>query len=112
MRGTNILSNYQGYSGYEIILVFDAYKVKGNNGHTEKLTNINVVYTKENETADSYIEKLSHDLSKKHRVKVATSDNAEQTVIFGNGAMRISANELRMNIENTEKKIKEKSKYF
>ena len=108
----NILSNYQGYSKYEIILVFDAYKVKGNNGHTEKLTNINVVYTKENETADSYIEKLSHDLSKKHRVKVATSDNAEQTVIFGNGAMRISANELRMNIENTEKKIKEKSKYF
>ncbi len=108
----NILSNYQGYSGYEIVLVFDAYKVKGNRRHSEKYININVVYTQENETADSYIEKLSHDLSEKHRVKVATSDNAEQMIIFGSGAMRISANELKMNIENANKEIKANQKNF
>ncbi|MBR1592917.1 MAG: NYN domain-containing protein [Ruminococcus sp.] len=106
----NILSNYQGYSGYEIVLVFDAYKVKGNRRHSEKYININIVYTQENETADSYIEKLSHDLSKKHRVRVATSDNAEQMIIFGGGAMRISANELKLNIENAEKQMREKIK--
>jgi predicted RNA-binding protein with PIN domain len=71
-----------------------------------------VVYTQENETADSYIEKLSHDLSEKHRVKVATSDNAEQMIIFGSGAMRISANELKMNIENANKEIKANQKNF
>ena len=108
----NILSNYQGYSGYEIVLVFDAYKVKGNRRHSEKYININVVYTQENETADSYIEKLSHDLSKKHRVKVATSDNAEQMIIFGSGAMRISANELKINIENAQKEIKLRQQNF
>lgn len=91
----NMMCSYQGYTGWELILVFDAYRVKGKQREVEKYYNISIVYTRESETADSYIERVSHDLSKDHRVRVATSDGLEQMIILGSGAMRISAAELR-----------------
>lgn len=103
----NMLCNYQGFRQCNLILVFDAYKVKGSVGEVEKVNNITVVYTKEAETADTYIEKATHDLSKEHRVRVATSDNLEQTIILGNGAYRISASEFYDEIKRTEKAIRE-----
>lgn len=103
----NRMCNYQGYAGCELILVFDAYRVKGKHREVEKYCNINIVYTKESETADSYIERVTHELSKKHRVRVATSDGLEQMIILGNGAMRISATEFRKRYEAAERSIKE-----
>jgi len=88
---SDLLCNYQGYKKCEVILVFDAYKVKGGLGSVEKYHNIHVVYTKEAETADAYIERATYDLGKKHRVKVATSDGPEQLIILGHGALRLSA---------------------
>lgn len=102
-----MMCNYQGYTGCELILVFDAYKVKGKHRDTEKYCNINIVYTKESETADTYIEKVSHTLSENHRVRVATSDGMEQIIILGNGAMRISASEFHERYINADKAIKE-----
>ncbi|MBE6852347.1 MAG: GTP-binding protein [Ruminococcus sp.] len=90
----NTMCNYHGVYGCEVIVVFDAYKVKGMTREVEKVGDISVIYTKEAETADMYIEKASHDLSKEHRVRVATSDGLEQLIILGNGALRISAAEL------------------
>lgn len=104
-RLIDILCNYRGFRQCELILVFDAYKVKGNIGAVEKIHNINVVYTKEAETADMYIEKTTHELGKKHRVRVATSDSLEQIIILGNGATRISADEFLQEIKNAEKAI-------
>lgn len=103
----NMMCNYQGYDGSELILVFDAYKVKGKHREVEKYLNINIVYTKESETADTYIERVSHELSRKHRVRVATSDGPEQMIIFGNGAMRISAEEFHKRYIFAEREIKE-----
>ena len=71
----------------------------------KKIHNINVVYTKEAETADMYIEKITHEIGKKHRVRVATSDNLEQIIILGNGATRLSANELLQEVKLAEKTI-------
>ncbi len=87
--------------------MFDAYKVRGNHREIEKVCGISVVYTKESETADTYIEKVSHELSKDHRVRVATSDGAEQIIILGNGAFRVSADELRREVEAVEKAIRD-----
>ncbi|MDE6722686.1 MAG: TetM/TetW/TetO/TetS family tetracycline resistance ribosomal protection protein, partial [Eubacterium sp.] len=101
----NILCNYQGYKKCEVILVFDAYKVKGNNREVEKVNNINIVYTKEAETADLYIEKVSHELAKKHRVRVVTSDALEQLIILGNGALRVSSREFLEEIKQAEEDI-------
>ena len=81
----DILCNYQGYKRCTVILVFDAYKVQGNPGKTEKYHNIHVVYTKEAETADQYIEKTVHEIGKKYHVTVATSDRLEQVIILGQG---------------------------
>ena len=91
----DILSDFQGYRRMNLILVFDAYKVKGNIGSTERYHNIDVVYTKEAETADQYIEKVTHKIGRKHRVRVATSDGLEQLIIMGAGAVRVSARELQ-----------------
>ena len=102
-----IMCNYQGYTGYEVILVFDAYRVKGKRREAEKYYNINIVYTKESETADSYIERISHELAKKHRVRVATSDGSEQMIVLGNGAMRVSARELHQRVTEADKEIRE-----
>lgn len=104
---TNRLCNYQGFRRCELILVFDAYKVKGEHREVEKVCGISVVYTKESETADTYIEKVSHELSKDHRVRVATSDGAEQIIILGNGAFRVSAEEFRREVEAVEKAIRD-----
>lgn len=103
----NILCNYQGFRQCELILVFDAYKVKNNKGEIEKVHNISVVYTKEAETADSYIERVTHELSKNHRVRVATSDNLEQMIILGNGAYRMSAKDFYLEVKEVEKAIRE-----
>ena len=89
-----------------MILVFDAYKVKGNPGTVEKLHNISVVYTKEAETADMYIEKVTHQLGRKHRVRVASSDGLEQIIILGAGAMRLSARAFREEVDAAEKAIR------
>lgn len=94
-RLMDILSNYQAYRKMRLILVFDAYKVKGNPGSVVRYHNIDVVYTKEAETADQYIEKVAHAMNRKYRVRVATSDGLEQLIIMGAGAVRVSARELR-----------------
>lgn len=94
----DILSNFQGYRKMHLILVFDAYKVKGNPGSTVRYHNIDVVYTKEAETADQYIEKVTHEIGKKHHVRVATSDGLEQLIIMGAGAVRVSARELQQEV--------------
>lgn len=103
----DILSNYKGFCQREIIVVFDAYRVKGSRREVERVGNIDVVYTKEAETADMYIEKVTHELSKNHRVRVATSDNLEQVIILGGGALRMSAAELRAEVMNAEAAIRE-----
>ena len=103
----NILCNYQGYKRCEVILVFDAYKVKGNTREVEKVNNINIVYTKEAETADMYIEKVSHNLAKKHKVRVVTSDALEQLIILGNGALRVSSREFLYEVQQAEEDIRE-----
>ncbi len=102
---TERLCNYQAFTGVEVILVFDAYKVKKNPGSVEKIHNINVVYTKEAETADSYIERVSAKLSKNHKVRVATSDGPEQLIIFGSGALRIPAAAFHKEVRDTENAI-------
>lgn len=102
----NILCNYQGYKKCEVILVFDAYKVKGNTLEVEKVNNINIVYTKEAETADMYIEKVTHKLAKNHKVRVVTSDALEQLIILGNGALRVSSREFLYEIEQIETEIR------
>lgn len=94
----DILCNYQGYRKVEVILVFDAYKVEGNPGSAQDYHNIHVVYTKEAETADQYIEKVTHRIARKNKVTVATSDALEQVIILGQGAQRMSAQGLRQEV--------------
>ncbi len=103
----DILCNYQGYTRDTLILVFDAYKVDGNPGQVLKYKNIYVVYTKEAETADQYIEATAHEIGRKYQVKVATSDGLEQVIIMGQGARRISASELWTDIEEMKREIRE-----
>lgn len=102
----DILSNYQGYKKMTLILVFDAYKVEGNPGEVLKYHNIHVVYTKEAETADQYIEKVVHEIGRKYQVTVATSDALEQVIILGQGAKRLSAKGLREEIELANREIR------
>lgn len=99
----DIMSNYQGYVGCELILVFDAYKVKQNPGNITKHGNIHVVYTKEAETADMYIEKTTHELGRKYKVTVASSDGLEQLIIMGQGALRMSSRGLREEVERVNR---------
>ncbi len=101
------LCNYQGFSKQEIILVFDAYKVHKNPGSVESFRNIKVVYTKEAETADTYIEKAAYKLSKNHIVRVATSDGPEQMIILGSGALRVPAQSFIKEVTDAEKAIRE-----
>lgn len=103
----DILSNYQGYKKMTLILVFDAYKVKGNQGEVGMYHNIHVVYTKEAETADQYIEKTVHRIGHNGNVTVASSDGLEQIIIMGAGAYRLSARDLRTEIEHTNGQIRE-----
>lgn len=103
----DILCNYQGYTGKTVILVFDAYKIKGNPGSVLDYRNIHVVYTKDAETADMYIEKVTHQLGRKHHVVVATSDALEQMIVLGNGATRLSATGLLEEIHRMEQEIRD-----
>ena len=102
----DILCNYQGYKKCTLILVFDAYKVEGGQGSVQKYHNIHVVYTKEAETADQYIERTVHEIGKKYHVTVATSDALEQVIILGQGADRLSARNLREEIQRMKEEIR------
>ena len=102
---TDLLCNYRGFHPCEVILVFDAYKVPGGRGEVSRYHNITVVYTKEAETADMYIEKATYKLEKARKVRVATSDGAEQLIILGHGALRVSARAFREEIELANRRI-------
>lgn len=101
-----LLSNYQGYKKNTVILVFDAYRVEGNPGSSQMYHNIHVVYTREAETADQYIEKTTHEIAGRHKVIVATSDGLEQMIILGQGAVRMSAKGLKAEIEAVNQEIR------
>ena len=103
----NILCNYQGYSKCKLILVFDAYRVKGQYREVETVNGISIVYTKEAETADMYIEKVTHKLAKNNRVRVVTSDALEQMIILGNGALRVSSLAFLEEVRQAENEIRE-----
>ncbi len=99
------MCSYKAVRDCEIILVFDAYRVSGKHREIEKTGGISIVYTKEAETADAYIEKTSHELSKNNRVQVATSDNLEQIIILGGGALRIPARQFLTDLDAAEEEI-------
>ena len=101
----DLLCNYQGYRKCRVILVFDAYKVKGGLGSVEKYHNITIVYTKEAETADAYIERATYEIGRQHRVRVATSDGPEQVIILGHGALRLSASAFHEEMTEVRKQI-------
>ena len=105
-RLMDILCNYQGYQKCVLILVFDAYRVPGSPGAIEQYHNIHVVYTKEAETADMFIERVTHEIGKNRRVRVATSDGMEQVIILGHGALRVSARMFHEEVQNVEKQIR------
>ena len=102
----DVLCNYQGFKKCNLILVFDAYKVQGQELGVQKYHNIYVVYTKEAETADQYIEKVVHEIGRKYHVTVATSDNVEQVVTLGQGGKLLSARELRTEVEEVQRQIR------
>ncbi len=106
-RLMDMLCNYQGYRKYNLIVVFDAYKVAGGVGSAQDYHNIHVVYTKEAETADQYIEKFAHDMGRKHRVTVATSDGLEQVIIRSQGCLLMSASDLAEDMERVSRQIEE-----
>ena len=103
----DILSNYQGYMNCHLIVVFDGYKVKDNKGERFPYDDIEVVYTKEGETADAHIEKLTHELARKHKVTVVTSDGLEQIVTMGQGAIRMSSRDFKAEVERMNEHLRE-----
>ena len=103
----DILCDYQGYCKNTLILVFDAYRVEGHSGEIMQYKNIYIVYTKEAETADQYIEKTVHDIGRRHHVTVATSDGTEQVIIMGQGARRLSARGLLEEIQEAHRELRE-----
>lgn len=103
----DILSNYQGYMNCKLIVVFDSYKVKDNKGERFPYDDIEVVYTKEGETADAHIEKLTHELARKHKVTVVTSDGLEQIVTMGQGAIRMSSRDFKLEVERVNEHLRE-----
>lgn len=105
----DMLSNYQGYVGCVLIVVFDAYKVEGNPGSVSKYHNIYVVYTKEAETADQYIEKTTHEIGRQHNVRVATSDQIEQVIVMGQGGTKIAASDFYEEMEHVNRMIREEN---
>ncbi|MCF6461414.1 NYN domain-containing protein [Clostridium sp. Cult3] len=104
----DIMGEYQHYSGIKVIVVFDAHLVKGNSGKKDTIKEVEVIYTKENETADQYIEKVLDDIGRMVKVRVATSDWMEQQIILGRGGTRISARELELEILNYKRREKQK----
>ncbi|HZH93396.1 MAG TPA: NYN domain-containing protein [Tissierellaceae bacterium] len=110
MTLVEILAEYKHYSGIEIFVVFDAYMVKGNNRSEEEYKGIRVIYTKENELADHYIEKALDEMGREMRVRVATSDWVEQQIVLARGGTRISARELQAEIEDEMRMVSRKRK--
>lgn len=106
-RLMDMLCNYQGYKKMKLILVFDAYKVSGGQGSVLQYHNIHVIYTKEAETADQYIEKTVNEIGQKYDVTVATSDSLEQMIIFGSGARRLSAKGLWEEMQASQAELRE-----
>ena len=106
-RLMDILCNYAGYRKCVPILVFDAYRVKGAGREQETWHNLHVIYTREAETADMFIERATHELAKNHRVRVVSSDGAEQIIILGNGALRVSARAFEREVRAVEAEIRE-----
>ncbi len=106
-RLLDIMCNYQGYKQCNLIVVFDAYKIRGFQGEVTQYNNVQVVFTREAETADQYIEKFAHQMGKKHRVMVATSDGLEQMIIMGQGCQRLSSRELKAEVERLNQHIQE-----
>lgn len=104
----HILSNYQGFKKIKVIVVFDAYQVKSNKEKIEAFDNLEVIFTKENEIADSYIERLVYKMSSEHIIRVATSDYLEQTLVLSMGGSRLSPRELKKEIELVNKNFKSK----
>ena len=103
----DILCNYQGIRKWNLIVVFDAYRVAGHKTEFFDYHNLHVVYTKEAETADMYIERTTYEIGRHRRVRVATSDGMEQLIILGHGAMRISARAFREEVEQAKVQISE-----
>ena len=106
-RLADMLCNYQGYQNIGVILIFDGHKSKGNEGSIFHYHNIDIVYTKEAQTADNFIELVTQEIGRKTNIRVATSDGMEQIIILGKGAARMSARELKIEIEKTSKSIKQ-----
>ena len=105
-RLMDILCNYQGFKKCVLIRVFDAYRVPGSPGSIEQYPNIHVVYTREAETADMFIERVTHEIGKGRRVRVATSDGMGQVIILGHGALRVSARMFHEEVQEAEKEIR------
>lgn len=106
-RLADMLCNYQGYKNIGVILIFDGHKSKGNEGSVFHYHNIDIVYTREAQTADNFIELVTQEMGRKVHIRVATSDGLEQLIILGKGAVRMSARELKIEIEKTSKLIQQ-----
>ena len=104
---TRLMCDYAAFKRCKILIVFDAYRRKGGEGSVEKCGDVTVIYTKEAQTADAYIEKTTHDIAATHRVRVVTSDMQEQLVVLGSGGLRVSAAEFSAEIALTQNEIKE-----
>lgn len=102
----DLMAEYQAYTGIKVIIVFDAHLVKGSREKKEAIKGVEVVYTKEKETADHYIEKTLDSIGKRKKVRVATSDWVEQQIVLGRGGTRLSARELQLEVKNVKKRIK------
>jgi predicted RNA-binding protein with PIN domain len=107
MKLLDSLSNYQGIRQCQIIVVFDAYRVQGHREEMIDFHNIHMVYTKEAQTADQYIEKFAHDNQKKYNIAVATSDGLQQIIVRGSGCSLLSARELKAEIYRAYERIKQ-----
>ena len=103
---TRIMCDYSAFKRVKVIIVFDAYKRRGGEGSTERLGDVSVVYTKEAETADAFIERTTHDMASEHRVRVVTSDMQEQLIVLGSGGLRVSASEFVRELQLTDEEIK------
>ena len=102
-----LMCDYTSFRKCRAVIVFDAYKRRGGEGSTEKYGDVTVVYTKEGETADSYIEKETKKLTECHRVRVVSSDLEEQRIILGNGGLRVSTKEFATELKQLDADIKE-----
>ena len=102
-----LMCSYSAFKRCRVIIVFDAYMVKDGKGSTEKYGGVTVVYTKERQTADAYIERATYEMADEHYVRVVTSDMEEQFIILGNGAYRVSPKEFRAELDGTALEIEE-----